>query len=115
MRSAHKDGDVQTLLHFTSAGKGFPVIGGEEAGNTCQIRLFKKDILCDLFKRSAEMVIMEKGGERTRVRILEVLAQIGKLGGQRNGFAAVPLVIVPDKELDVGKELSYCRLEHAQP
>jgi hypothetical protein len=60
------------------------------------------------------MVIMKKGGERARVGIPEVLAEVGKLGRQRDGFPTVPLVIVPDNDLNAGKELSRCRLEHAE-
>jgi hypothetical protein len=68
----------------------------------------------DLFKGSAEMVVMEKGGEGTRVRIPEVLAEVGKTGGQRNAFASMSLVIVPYGDLDVGKELLGRSLEHAE-
>jgi hypothetical protein len=115
VRSAHEDGDVEALLYFASAGESFPVIRREEGGDANQIRFFMSDLLPDLFKGSAEMVVMKKRREGTCVGILEVIAEVGKLAGQRNGFASVSLMIVPDKDLDVGEEFPGYGLEHAKP
>jgi len=71
-------------------------------------------IIHNLLEGSAEMVVMEEGGEGTRVSMPEVLAEVGKVGRQRNGFAPVPLVIVLDYDLDVGKKFLGCSLEHAE-
>jgi hypothetical protein len=57
---------------------------------------------------------MKKAGKGTGVRTPEELAEVGKLGGQRDGFSPMSLVIVPDNDLNVGKKLPCCRLEHAE-
>jgi hypothetical protein len=61
------------------------------------------------------MVVMKKHREGTCVGILEVIAEVEKLAGQRNGFASVSLVIVSDKDFKSGQKLLNCRLEHAEP
>jgi hypothetical protein len=113
--SAHEDGDVEAPLYFLGAGEGFPVIRREEGGDAHQIGFFVSDILSDLFKGSAEMVVMKKHREGTRVGIFEILAEVGKVAGQRNGFASATLVIVTDEDLNVRQEFFGCGLEHAEP
>jgi hypothetical protein len=115
VRSAHQHRDSEALSYLGGAGEGLAVIGRKEGGDAHEVRLFASHILCNRFKRSTEMVVVKERGEGTCVGMLEVLTEVGKLGGQRNGFASVPLVIVSDHDLDVGQKLSGRPLEHAKP
>ena len=54
------------------------------------------------------------GTDMSIIKTLEVFLEVTNQSDQRNGFSSVPLVIVPDNYLDVGKVLFCCRLEQAQ-
>jgi hypothetical protein len=114
MGSSHDNGGIQPFPDLTRAGRRLPVIRRKQRGDSDNIRILLPNFFGNQAKGSAEMDIFVKHGKRTAIRAGIILLQIGELRRERDVFSAVPLMIIPDHDLDLRQSLPNHAFEHAE-